>query len=234
MPSNQNLHLTKVAVLTSSVIIISTTAAVLTLADAARERNGITVVDPRIATETLSLRDSALTVLAHVLTFLGSEIVVGGLAVVLLLVLLVRRQIVPAFTLALAIGGSVTLTIAVKQLVMRVRPGPVDVLGPVDHSFSFPSGHTLNSTVFIGVVVYLLARRFQQPLKRTLIVVSGIGLAAGVGLSRIYLGYHWATDVIASWLIAVAWLTIVLLITSALGTEVERRTSPHLNRILRR
>lgn len=234
MTFTQNQHITKGAVLTSSVIIIAATTSVLTLADAARERDGITVIDPRIAADTLSLRDSALTALAHLLTFLGSELVVGGLAVVLLLVLLARRQIIPAFTLALAIGGSVALTIAVKQLVMRVRPGPMDVLGPVDHSFSFPSGHTLNSTVFIGVVVYFLTRRFQQPLGRTLIVVAGIGLAAGVGLSRIYLGYHWATDVLASWLIAVAWLTIVLLITSALGTEVERRISPHLNRILRR
>lgn len=225
--------LTKRAFLTSSVIVIAATTAVLRLADAAREHDGITGIDPRIAAKTLHLRDGALTALAHLLTFVGSEIVVGGLAVVLLLVLLARREIVPAFILALAIGGSVTLTIAVKQLVMRARPGPVDVLGPVDHSFSFPSGHTVNATVFIGVVTYLLARRFHHRLGRALIVVAGIGLAAGVGLSRIYLGYHWTTDVIASWLIAVAWLAVVLLVTSALGREVERRISPHLDRIFR-
>jgi undecaprenyl-diphosphatase len=86
------------------------------------------------------------------------------------------------------------------------------VLGPVDSSFSFPSGHTLNSTVFFVTLAGLLWVGLRSYLARTALAVVAVVMSAGIGLSRVYLGYHWATDVLAGWTVAVTWLALVSLV----------------------
>ena len=112
---------------------------------------------------------------------------------------------------AIGMAGSAALTVLVKHLVARARPGAADVLGPVDHSYSFPSGHTLNSAVFLGLLVWLLWPALRSHAARTMAVAAAALLAAGVGASRVYLGLHWVTDVLAAWLLAGAWLSLLLL-----------------------
>jgi membrane-associated phospholipid phosphatase len=87
----------------------------------------------------------------------------------------------------------------------------VDRLGALDTTYSFPSGHTLNSTVFIALVVWLLWPGVRHK-GHVALVAGGAVLALGVGASRVYLGYHWLTDVVASVLLALAWLSIVWLL----------------------
>ena len=69
---------------------------------------------------------------------------------------------------------------------------------------SFPSGHTLNSTVFLGLAVILLLPLIHRRASRIASMAGAMLLALAIGWSRIYLGYHWTTDVIASWLLALA------------------------------
>jgi undecaprenyl-diphosphatase len=106
-------------------------------------------------------------------------------------------------------AGSAALTYGLKLLIGRHRPGISFVLGPVDTGFAFPSGHTLNSAVFFGTLAALLVAGLHSRLARTAVIIGAILVSVGIGLSRLYLGYHWATDVLAGWLIAVTWLTIV-------------------------
>lgn len=202
-----------------ALVASSATAGVLTLADAAREHEGLSRMDPATAADVLTWRTSALTQLALILTFLGSEVVVGGLAIVVLALLLARRQLTRAATFAVAMGGSAFLTVAVKLLVGRPRPGGVDRLGPVDTTYSFPSGHTLNSAVFLALVVWLLWPSMRHAGRVGLVASSGV-LAAGVAASRVYLGYHWLTDVLASGLVAIAWLCLVWLLASTITRVV--------------
>ncbi len=131
-------------------------------------------------------------------------------------------------------AGSVALTIGLKQLVARNRPARIDLLGAIDHSYSFLSGHTLNSAVFIAVAAYLVTRPYRHPVTQPAIVFIAVLLEAGIGLSRLYLGYHWASDVLASWLVALAWLSVVYLVMSTYGGTVEKRVSPYVDRVLRR
>jgi membrane-associated phospholipid phosphatase len=191
-----------------------TTACVVGLADAVGEHDGLSRLDPRIAGEVVRWRTPTLTQLAHVLTFVGSEVVVGGLTIVVLAILLARRQLTRAAVLAVGMGGSAFLTVAVKLHVARARPGAVDRLGAVDTTYSFPSGHTLNSAVFLALVVWLLWPSLRYA-GRVAAATTGAGLAIGVAASRVYLGYHWFTDVLASGLVALAWLSIVWLGHSA-------------------
>ncbi|WP_051276841.1 phosphatase PAP2 family protein [Marmoricola sp. URHB0036] len=191
------------------------TTGVVALADAAREHDGVSRLDPTAAADIVRMRTPTLTELAHVFTFLGSEVVVGGLALVVLATLLMRHQPSRAATFAIGMAGSAFLTVVVKLVVARPRPGEVDRLGALDTSYSFPSGHTLNSTVFIALVVWLLWPSVTRA-GRIALVTGGAVLAVGVASSRIYLGYHWLTDVLASGLVALAWLCVVGLLGSTL------------------
>jgi membrane-associated phospholipid phosphatase len=196
-------------------------AGVCVLADAAREHDGASRLDPVTAAAVLDIRTATATYLARVFTFLGSEVVVGGLATVVLVSLLMRRQLSQATVFAIAMGGSAILTVTLKLLVARPRPGGLDRLGPLDQTYSFPSGHTLNSTVFLALVVWLLWASVTHT-GRVVLVTAGAVVAAGVAASRVYLGYHWLTDVLASGLVAIAWLCIVWLLASTFAKP--RRT----------
>jgi membrane-associated phospholipid phosphatase len=167
------------------------------------------------------VRTPTLTQLAHVFTFLGSELVVGGLALVVLATLLMQRQLSRAAIFAIGMAGSAFLTVVVKLIVARPRPGEVDRLGALDTSYSFPSGHTLNSTVFIALIVWLLWPSVRRA-GRIALVTAGAVLAVGVAASRVYLGYHWLTDVLASGLVALGWLCLVGLLGATL-TRAARR-----------
>ncbi len=192
-------------------VVVAAVVGTAWLADAAGEHDGPSRLDPTTAAEVLRLRTPTLTELAHALSFVGSEVVVGLLALLVMGRLAVRRDLGRASVFALGIGGSAFLTVAVKLAVGRTRPGAVDRLGALDASYSFPSGHTLNSAVLIALATWLLWPALSR-LTRGFAVAGGMLLATGIGASRIYLGYHWVTDVIASGLVAVAWLSLVWMV----------------------
>jgi len=189
---------------------------VLILADSAREHDGISAhLDPRIAADVLDARAPMLTHAARLLTLMGSEPVVGALALLLVVLLLERRGPFLAGCAAAAMACAATLTVGVKLLVDRARPGPGDRLGPLDSSYSFPSGHTLNSAVLLGLVILLAVPLIPGRVHRLGVIAGAVLLAVGIGLSRVYLGYHWASDVFASWLIAIALIALVHVVTEA-------------------
>ena len=216
-----------------AALVTTPIVAVLLLADSAREHDGVSAqVDPRVAADVVDARTTVLTGLARLLTLIGSEAVVGALALLLVTFLLKRRGRFVAGAAAAAMATSAALTVGVKVLVERTRPGAVDRLGPVDASYSFPSGHTLNSTVFLGLVALLVIPMVRARRRRIVAVVGCIALATAIGLSRIYLGYHWTTDVVAAWLIAIAILALVHVAIAVDGgrnraaVPVRRRSGP--------
>lgn len=180
------------------------------LADAAVEHDGAARIDPGVARDVVLHRSGPLTAAARLLTAAGSELVIGILAVLVVVALLRRRRIAAAITVAVGMAGSAALTVGLKLAIGRDRPGTALRLGPADESFSFPSGHTLNSAVLLGLTVLFLVPLLRRRALRAAAAVTAVLLALGVGLSRVYLGYHWMTDVVASWLVATAWLTLVL------------------------
>ncbi|HEY8752194.1 MAG TPA: phosphatase PAP2 family protein [Arthrobacter sp.] len=113
------------------------------------------------------------------------------------------------------IGGaaafSVTATTIGKKLVGRTRPDHADAVPPFESSPSFPSGHTLNTTVVIGLVVYLACLQYQKTVVRVSLITGGTLFIIAMGFSRVFLGHHWLTDVIVAWLLGLAWVGIVIL-----------------------
>jgi undecaprenyl-diphosphatase len=81
---------------------------------------------------------------------------------------------------------------------------------PYEDSFSFPSGHTLNSTVIAGMLAYLVCALSARRWLRVLSVVAASMWAVGMGLSRVYPGHHWLTDVAFAWLLGLGWLALLI------------------------
>ena len=146
----------------------------------------------------------ALTRAMFAVSFLGGD----GLtiaAIVAEVIFLWRRWRRAALWLVTAVIGSVVLQVTLKLAFHRPRPVPF--FGSLPHTYSFPSGHALSSFCFYGVLAGLLADRIRSPLLRILIWFSAAILVAAIGLSRIYLGVHYPSDVIAGYLTAALWVS---------------------------
>lgn len=113
------------------------------------------------------------------------------------------------------VGGaaavSTTATTIGKRLVGRTRPDHSEAVPPYETTPSFPSGHTLNTTVVIGVLLYILCLHFFQLWVRITAITTGVIFIIAMGLSRVFLGHHWLTDVMAGWLLGLAWVLMVIL-----------------------
>lgn len=152
--------------------------------------------------------DSAVTAFTNV----GGGIGMPILASILTAWLVYRaRSWRPLILVGGAAAVSMTATTVGKRLVGRTRPDHADAVPPYETSPSFPSGHTLNSTVVIGVLVYVACLQVERTVIRVALITAGTIFFIAMGLSRVYLGHHWMTDVIAAWLLGLAWLGIVIL-----------------------
>ena len=122
------------------------------------------------------------------------------------------RDITPLILTAIAAGGSLLMTIVGKNVYHRARPPLELAVPPHESSFSFPSGHTLNATVIVGILAYLLIRHFwDRPLwLRILIAAAAAVYAISMGLTRVFLGHHWFTDVLGGWALGLAWVAVVI------------------------
>jgi PAP2 superfamily len=91
------------------------------------------------------------------------------------------RSLTPLILMIIAVTGSLTFTTVGKAIVGRLWPPLSAAVPPYEHTFSFPSGHTLNSTVIAGMVAYLVARRLSSNRAIALCVVLAVALGSGNG-----------------------------------------------------
>ena len=115
-----------------------------------------------------------------------------------------------ALWLVITMLGALVLDLSLKYAFHRVRPTPF--FGPLPHTYSFPSGHALFSFCFYGVLAGLLIDRIHNLTLRILIWTIAAVLVAAIGLSRIYLGVHYPSDVIAGYLTATLWVCTMIAI----------------------
>lgn len=138
---------------------------------------------------------------------LWMPIIVGITAIVLAVV---RRSWTPLVLTVLAAVGSLLMTIVGKSAVGRERPPIAESVPPYETSFSFPSGHSLNSLVLAGIIGYLLVIGIRSRTGRVLVVVGVVTYVLAMGTSRLYLGHHWVSDVLMAWVLGAAWITILI------------------------
>ncbi len=137
------------------------------------------------------------------LTQLGNPSFIVGLVISSLGWLWWKHKRTEAQLFAIASLGALVLNAGLKLFFAKPRPTLWNYL-ITEKSFSFPSGHALGSMVIYGFLAYLLASQF--PKFSLPIYTAAVGLIAAIGLSRLYLGVHWPTDVLAGYAIGFLWL----------------------------
>jgi undecaprenyl-diphosphatase len=150
-------------------------------------------------------RSPRLTTLAHVLSFVGSGYLIVPLAVVVFVILHHLGRRVDAYAVSLSAFGAMALSSVVKLIVDRSRP-PVHHLEAVSGA-SFPSGHATQSTAFYLVLLMALLTG-KPPRVRAAAAIATAVLTIAIAISRVYLGVHYPTDVVAGMLIGGTWSAI--------------------------
>jgi membrane-associated phospholipid phosphatase len=157
--------------------------------------------------------------LTQVLTFVSSPtvavLVPAAVIVTTLTIGIIRRTWRPLATVVLAFGGASVVSWTVKTLVRRTRPSTAAMLGTPASGWSFPSGHTLLTSALLGAVVLIAWRTTASLLLRAVVATTATSAALVMGLSRMYLGDHWLTDVLASYALAVSVLAATAAVVGA-------------------
>jgi len=167
----------------------------------------IIAVDIRLANLIAVFRTEVLTSVFSWITLLGkSQVVVGFIVITSVILWVWKRQeyIVPLF---IAITGSTAFTYLGKLAFHRARP---ELRVYAEHSFSFPSGHATIAVAFYGFVGYVLIRHVQSWRKKVNLFFATVLLIATIGVSRIYLGEHYFSDVWGGYLAGAIWLIIAI------------------------
>jgi undecaprenyl-diphosphatase len=165
----------------------------------------IAAFDNRITDAIRSISSNELTKWMKGFTAIGSGIYIICIIVIMTAVLAVigyRRELL--FFIGV-IGCSSLLNLALKTIFHRARP---DIHRIIDASgFSFPSGHSMAAFTLYGIMIYFLWKHIHNIWIRTCVIFLGIMIVLMIGISRIYLGVHYPSDVIGGYLISAAWLS---------------------------
>lgn len=156
------------------------------------------------------------------ITSLGGISVLTLFALFALGFLLIQGKRLSALLLVFGLASGVALSEGLKALFERERP-PLAFQAVETLNASFPSGHALLSTVFYLTLGVMLTRAFPKKRLKAYVLGVGVLIALLIGLTRIYLGAHWASDVFAGWSVGAAWAMVLWLIAYA----IERRQRLH-------
>lgn len=181
------------------------------VSDSVQEFDGITLLDQPIVVWLASHRDPAVTVAMRAVSAVGSP---GSTAVEAVAVCAAvawrRRSWLPIAMVGIGLAGFATAVSVVKLAMARERPPlPYSVMSVA--GYSFPSGHAMGVTTTMLVSAWVLAHWVIRSFRdRIAIWTTALAIIAGVGFSRMYLGVHYLSDVIAGWLLGTIWTCTLL------------------------
>lgn len=189
------------------------------------EGDGIAAFDPTISMWLARHRDLWLTAVLRVVTALGSPAILAALVIVSGVAASWRsRSRLPAALAVVGAGGAGLIVIATKSVVGRDRP-PTPFAIITEGGFSFPSGHATGIAVVTLLSAWLLTRWLVTSWAGRVAMWAAVACAAGaVGFSRVYLGVHYVSDVLAGWLLGAAWACTVMVVGAWWDNARRRRT----------
>jgi membrane-associated phospholipid phosphatase len=165
-----------------------------------------------------------LTAIMRGLSFVGSTIALS-LGTIFVVVQFARRKWGrEARLFAITMIGAGLLNITLKLAFKRPRPVPFFNLSPPE-TYSFPSGHSLTSAVFFGALAAILTARIKSRRVRVAMWIVASAMFLLIGLSRIYLGVHYTTDVIAGFAAALIWILVVRFVELELARRKRRKAT---------
>lgn len=168
----------------------------------------------------------------QVITHLGDVATLTGIGVVGGLLLLAARRWLLLITWAAGLAGGGLLNLALKDLFQRARPSLPNPFA-VASGWSFPSGHAMGSFVTYIMLAYLVVRLAERRWRRPAVLLA-LAVALLIGLSRIYLGVHYVSDVIAGYAAGAAWVSVCVTGAEAARRWYHARRAPEPPRALER
>ncbi len=144
-----------------------------------------------------------VTPLMKIITFFGGPVCLIGITIVLLIV--IKRKKV-----GILIGANLIIVTILNQILKFIlqRPRPTEYRIIDESGYSFPSGHSMASMAFYGFLIYLIYKNISNKyLKWSLIVILSL-LIISIGISRIYLGVHYTSDVLGGFLLSISYLIL--------------------------
>jgi membrane-associated phospholipid phosphatase len=188
---------------------------------------GDTHVDTRLANWLHEHERSTLTEFFEAITWLGNVPVLTVVTLVVALVL-ARRQTNELQLLLLAVLGTQILTLGLKLGFQRERPFFADPLA-TESTYSFPSGHASVSLAVYGTLGFIVARHLRSIRARIAVLAAAALLVLLIGFSRLYLGVHFLSDVIAGFSLGLAWVSLcAMLLHLRVRLSSRRQTSRYL------
>lgn len=169
-----------------------------------------------------------VTPIAKFVTNLGGAVFLIALTVILILVIKNKK-------IGISIFANLTIITVLNQILKRIlqRPRPTEFRIIAESGYSFPSGHSMVSMAFYGYLIYLSYKYIKNKyIKWGLNFILGL-LIVSIGISRIYLGAHYTSDVIGGFLISISYLIIYVMTVNKLMNENEKKTSLRKKRELK-
>jgi membrane-associated phospholipid phosphatase len=154
-----------------------------------------------------SMRSHPATLFFVTFTRIGSPVGMAVIALGAAAFLFVRRH--RGLALYVAVTGSMSglINLLLKEMFARARPDLAEALRKA-HGYSFPSGHAMGSMVVLGSLAYVVARLRGRWRLRSATIAFLLSSVVAVGLSRVYLGVHWISDIAAGYVAGTVWLVV--------------------------
>lgn len=184
----------------------------------------LTVVDQRIVNLFQMLRTPGGDRVMLDASYIGSGRAVGTLAAAAAITALILRRRRDAMLVVASLVAGAAFFSVVKLIVRRPRP-PLHSARIVQSGFSFPSGHATMAAVFYATIAMILVAALRSDWLRALVIIVASALIVWIGLSRIYLGVHYPSDVLAGWSAGLLWALLVLAAERIWTAERARRSA---------
>jgi membrane-associated phospholipid phosphatase len=162
----------------------------------------------------------ARTEFMHDATQLGAIIALSMLSVGVIFGFLFLKLKRAALLMASNMIGAGLFNDSLKALFHRARPNPFFGIPPPG-DYSFPSGHSLCSFCFYGMIAALFVARIRNRAARVAVVMAAALIIFSVGMSRVYLGVHYPTDVLGGWTLALSWISFLLIFDTREQPQVD-------------
>jgi membrane-associated phospholipid phosphatase len=170
-----------------------------------------------------TLASPLMTAVMRFLSFVGSSIILTIGTAIVVIWFATKRWGREAKLFAVTMIGAALLNITLKLTFKRARPTPFFDLTPPE-TYSFPSGHSLASACFFGALAAILTARIRRKRVRTIVWIVCTLMFLSIGFSRIYLGVHHTTDVIAGFSAALIWILMVRFVEIQLARRKKRKS----------
>ncbi|WP_077212475.1 phosphatase PAP2 family protein [Bacillus dakarensis] len=155
------------------------------------------------------LEQANITIVMKFFSYIGDTIRVIFISIIMLLILYkVFHQRVELILFIIVLIGSTTFNVLLKNFFQRERPNILRMI--IEDGYSFPSGHTMAALSLYGIISFLMWRHIPKQSGRILLICLSALFILAIGISRIYLGAHYPSDVVGAYLISGFWLMFTI------------------------